>query len=100
MDIRRITDQHKAVCRLVADKKVKNSLEVLNSMISVSGRGQFRDEYENLAMTYRNILQYTIEGVKDPERDKIYNILLRSIINLADRVKQDILSYYSGWYAY
>jgi len=100
MDIRKILDQHKLVCSLVAEKRIKQGLEVLNNMISASGRGQFRDEYENLSMTYRNILRYTIEGVKDPERDKIYNILLRSIINLADRVKQDILSYFSGWYTY
>lgn len=100
MDVRKVIGQHKSVCSLVSEKKVKQSLDILGVMIMSSTAGQFRDEYENLNLTYRNILRYTTEGVKDPERDKIYSILLRSILNLADRVKQDILSYNSGWYTY
>jgi len=100
MDVKKAIGQYKTICRLIAEKKVKQSLDILSSMISSTTSGQFRDELENLTIAYRNLLQYTIEGVKDPERDKIYKILLKSILNLADRVKQDILSYYSGWYTY
>ncbi|MGQ9619386.1 MAG: tetratricopeptide repeat protein [Bacteroidales bacterium] len=100
MDVRKIIDQHKTICRLISEKRVKQSLDILRIMVSLSSSGQFRDEYENLTQTYRNILRYTIEGIKDPEREKIYTILLKSILNLADRVRQDILSHYSGWYTY
>ncbi|HPC99404.1 MAG TPA: tetratricopeptide repeat protein [Bacteroidales bacterium] len=100
MDTRQINEQHKSVCRLVAEKRIRQSLDILENMISMAMSGQFRDEYENLNLTYRNIVKYTIEGVRDPERERIYNNLRRSILNLADRVKQDILSYYSGWYTY
>lgn len=100
MDVRKVIEQHKTICTLVSEKKIKQSLDILGVMKSSSPSGQFRDEFENITMTYRNILMYTIDGVKDPERDRIYTILLKSILNFADRVRQDILSYYSGWYTY
>ncbi len=69
-------------------------------MISVSSLGDLRDEYNNIVMTYRNMLSYTIEGINDPERAKIYLKLIQSILGLADRLRQDILSHYSGWHTY
>ena len=59
-----------------------------------------RDEYDNIEMTYRNMLTYTIDGIKDPERNKIYLKLIQSILGLSDRARQDILSHYSGWHTY
>jgi len=53
-----------------------------------------------LVTTYRNMLTYTIEGINDPERDKVYLKLIQSILRLADMAKQDILSHYSGWHTY
>ncbi|HVN58793.1 MAG TPA: CDC27 family protein [Bacteroidales bacterium] len=100
MDTGRVIQQHKRICNLISGKKVKESLDILEDMMTNTGDGNFRDELENLVMTYRNILRYTIEGVRDPERNKIYLRLLQSILILADKVKQDILSHYSGWHTY
>ncbi len=46
------------------------------------------------------MLTYTIDGIEDPERNKIYLKLIQSILRLADRVRQDILSHNSGWHTY
>jgi tetratricopeptide (TPR) repeat protein len=92
--------QHKLLCRLVSEKKIKQSLDILQDMISVSSLGDLRDEYDNIEMTYRNMLSYTIEGINDPERNKVYLKLIQSILGLADRLRQDILSRYSGWHTY
>jgi tetratricopeptide (TPR) repeat protein len=100
MDSSKVIQQHKRICRLISEKKVKQSLDILDGMISNSSGGLLRDEYEDIVMTYRNILRYTIEGVRDPERNKIYLKLIQSILLLADRVRQDILSHYSGWHTY
>ncbi|MFN8209603.1 MAG: tetratricopeptide repeat protein [Bacteroidales bacterium] len=100
MDTSKVIQQHKRICKLIAAKKVKESLDILDGMISSTGNGAFRDEFENILMTYRNILRYTIEGVKDPERNRIYIRLMQSILTLSDKVKQDILSHYSGWHTY
>jgi tetratricopeptide (TPR) repeat protein len=92
--------QHKLLCKLISEKKVKQSLDILQDMISVSSLGDLRDEYNNIELTYRNMLSYTIEGINDPKRTKVYLKLIQSILGLADRLRQDILSRYSGWNTY
>jgi tetratricopeptide (TPR) repeat protein len=100
MDNSKVIQQHKRISKLVSEKKIKQSLDLLEDMIKLSITGDLHDEFENIVMTYRNILRYTIEGVNDPERSKIYIKLIQSILRLSDRVKQDILSHYSGWNTY
>jgi tetratricopeptide (TPR) repeat protein len=92
--------QHKLICKLISEKKIKQSLDILQEMINVSSLGDLRDEYNNIVMTYRNMVSYTIEGIDDPERTKVYIRLIQSILELADQLKQDILSHYSGWNTY
>lgn len=100
MDTEKVIHQHKRIGRLVSEKKIRQSLDILDGMITNTNSGIFRDEYDNIVLTYRNILRYTIEGVRDPERNKIYLRLMQSILVLSDKVKQDILSHYSGWHTY
>ena len=100
MDISKVIQQHKKLCTLVSEKKIKQSLDILSDMISYSSSGDMRDEYNNIEMTYRNMLTYTIDGIKDPERNKIYLKLIQSILGLSDRTRQDILSHNSGWNTY
>jgi tetratricopeptide (TPR) repeat protein len=100
MEIVKVIQQHKRLSSMVAEKRIKQSLDLLKDMAGHSSSGDLRDEYEDIVMTYRNMLTYTIEGVEDPERNKIYLKLIQSILRLADRVKQDILSHYSGWHTY
>lgn len=100
MDIKKTIQQHKQVCSLVTERRIKQSLDILCDMINGATTGQLRDEYSNLEMTYRNMLSYTIEGINDPERNKVYIRLIQSILELSDKVKQDILSHNSGWNTY
>ena len=100
MDSIKIIQQHKKLGNLVSERKIKQSLDILADMVSSVSSGELRDEYENIVMTYRNMVTYTIEGIEDPERNKIYFKLIQSILNLSDRARQDILSHYSGWHTY
>ncbi|MBK7132882.1 MAG: tetratricopeptide repeat protein [Bacteroidales bacterium] len=100
MNVTKVIQQHKKLCSLVSEKRIKQSLDILSDMITGSASGDLHDEYDNIVMTYRNMLTYTIEGINDPERNKIYLKLIQSILGLSDRVRQDILSRYSGWHTY
>ncbi len=100
MNVTKVIQQHKKLCTLVSEKRIKQSLDILSDMITGASSGDLHDEYENIVMTYRNMLTYTIEGINDPERNKIYLKLIQSILGLSDRVRQDILSHYSGWHTY
>ncbi len=100
MDVVKMIQQHKKLCIWVSEKKIKQSLDLLADMIVYASSGDLRDEYDNIVMTYRNMLTYTIDGVEDPERNKVYLKLIQSILRLADSVRQDILSHNSGWHTY
>ena len=100
MDITKVIQQHKRLCTLISERKIKQSLDILDDMISNSSSGDMRDEYNNIEMTYKTMLSYTIDGIKDPERNKIYLKLIQSILSLSDKARQDILSHNSGWHTY
>lgn len=100
METNKVIQLHKRICKLISERKLTQSLDMLNDMVENSSRGDLRDEYDNIVMTYRNMLKYTVEGIQDPERNKIYIKLIQHILALSDRVRQDILSHNSGWHTY
>jgi Tfp pilus assembly protein PilF len=100
MNIKTVILQHRSVSNLVVGRKLRQGFDILSDMLDNVSDGMLRDEFSELQMTYRNILKYTVEGIHDPERQKVYNKLLQNILRLNDRIKQDILAHHSGWYTY
>ena len=100
MNINTVILQHKRLCNLVVRKKVRQSFDIMSDMIDNVSIGELRDQFTELQMTYRNILRYTVDGIHDPDRQKVYNRLLQNILSLNDKIKQDILARHSGWYTY
>ena len=100
IEITKIIQQHKDLCVLASEKKIKQSLDILASMITNVSSGDLRDEYDTIVMTYKNMLAYTIDGINDPERNKVYLRLIQSILKLSDKTRQNILSHSSSWHTY
>ena len=68
----------------VRNKKLKDALELLKDLVIKSRKGEFISLFESLDNTYENLLKYSVEGIEDPARDKIYNRLRISILELSD----------------
>lgn len=100
MDAREAIGRYKRICSLISQKRVKEALEVLSELVDISMTGDLHDKLVNFESTYEYMLKYTLEGVEDPERHKVYNHLLISILELADKTNQKILSQISGWQTY
>jgi len=100
INIRKIETQYQHLCHLVLARRVKDALDVLNKLVSESGYSDFFIQQEHLEHTYEQMLNYMLEGVQDPERDKVYTKLLTSILELADRVKDRLMENHSGWHTY
>ncbi len=100
INVRQIKSRYQRLCQLVSSRRVKDSLDVLNKLVSDSGYSDFFIQQEHLAHTYEQMLNYMLEGVQDPERDMVYNKLLISILELADRVKDRLMVQQSGWHTY
>ncbi len=100
INVNKIKSRYKHLCHLVSTRRVKDSLDVLNKLVSESGYSDFFIQQEHLEHTYEQMLNYMLEGVQDPERDRVYHKLLTSILELADRVKDRLMEQHSGWHTY
>lgn len=92
MDRKKIEEQYKLFCDLVTHHKVKSALELLKNLSSDTTYTSYRLEAEELESNYRNLIKYTVEGVEDPERHKIYQNIMRSTLDLGDRVREQLLT--------
>jgi len=79
-----IKDKYKKICNLLSNRKLKPAFDLLDQLISESGLGEFRDEFVSVEQNYKYMLKYTVEGINDPERQKIYEHLLISSFEIAD----------------
>ena len=78
------------ICQNLADRKLKPAFDRLEKLIQDSGLVIFQDEWRTLEQTYHYMLQYTVEGIKDPERQKVYQKLIVSVFELADKIYEAI----------
>lgn len=95
MNVRDIKASHTKICQALANKNIKDSLDLIQSLVKESQSGDLIDSHYNIEFTYKNILKYTVEGISDPERQKIYNHLIRDVYNLADKASDILLLKYS-----
>src|SRR6056297_1119087 len=97
INVKKINSQYNQLCSLIHSRKIKDALDILNQLISEAGFSDYFVQQEHLESTYEQMLKYTLEGVHDPEREKIYMKLQESIVKLADKVRFSLLKKYSGW---
>src|SRR5665647_2859813 len=90
-----IKEKYKQICNLLSERKLKPAFDLLDQLISESGLGEFQDEFVSLEQNYKFMLKYTVEGINDPERQKIYAHLLISTFELADRTFENLRMKYS-----
>ncbi len=100
MKLKEINKKYQEICQSISMRKVKSALDILKDLVDESQLGDLKDRLQEVETTYKNILRYTVEGVKDPEREKVYNRLLRSILKLADQTNEKILLNVSGWHTF
>ncbi len=100
INVQQIRARTQRLCQLVSSRKVKDALDVLNGLVSESGFSDFFIQQEHLEHTYEQMLNYMLEGVQDPQRDSVYQKLLTSILELADRVKDLLMEKNAGWHTY
>ena len=84
MNDKEIKNSHDTICKLLSERKLKPAFDLLEKMIALNGLGEFSNQLLDLEQNYRFMLKYTVEGITDPERQKIYQHILLSTFELAD----------------
>lgn len=92
MNEREILSSYQKISDLLAVNRLKESLDALHSLVVETGFGEWIEEKEELDTTYKYMLRYTIEGIRDPERQKVYQKLVSRVYRLSDRVKEALLT--------
>ena len=96
MTVREIRLTHQTICQYLAKKNIKDSLDLIHTLVKESQDADLIDSHYNTEFTYKNILKYTVEGISDPERQKIYNHLVRDVYQMADKAYDKLMMKYSS----
>jgi tetratricopeptide (TPR) repeat protein len=90
-----LKNRYNEICSNLASRKLKPSFDIIENLIHENGLLNFFDEYRTLEETYHYMLKYTVEGIQDPERQKIYRKLIVSVFELAEKIHEALRLKYS-----
>lgn len=96
MTEKQLKNKYREICNNLAARRLKPAFDLLDKLIHENGLVGFTDEYRTLEETYHYMLKYTVEGIQDPERQKIYRKLIVSVYELADKVNEALRVKYSS----
>jgi tetratricopeptide (TPR) repeat protein len=73
----------------MSGNRIKDAIEILE--LTEPGSAEFSDEISRINTTYHNLAKYTVMGVQDPQRSKIYSDIELSLYELSDRIRHRLL---------
>lgn len=73
------------ILTLIGSHRLKEALVQIGALASQTSDWQLRNEIETLQTSYGLMLQYTLKGMKDPNRKELYYNMIRKAYELADR---------------
>ena len=81
-------------------KRLKEVFDKISSLLSDVSNWQLNEKFSECQDNYKMMLRYLSEGVNDPEQEKIYMDLLRTVYQLADRTIVETKTRWSSSYPY
>ncbi|MBN2482365.1 MAG: hypothetical protein JXB19_11530, partial [Bacteroidales bacterium] len=91
MNYSELNKKYLRVIDYIGRKQVKDALDALGVLCSYCKNRDLRTQLDNHIETYANILKYAFELGSDPDKEKVYMRLIKSILGLADDAKEDII---------
>lgn len=88
VQIEQIESTFTSLCSMVYANRLKEALNQLRILMEGMHVADFTLQYEDINQTYRMLLEYNFRGVPDPQRNNIFGKLKVSILELADKVRQ------------
>lgn len=92
MEYKLLQEKYNQCCQLVTGQRLREAFAVLEELIRESHSGDLAVQLEHHRETFSNILRYSFGEVEDPEKKVVYHRLLRSVIELADEVRESIIA--------
>jgi len=80
---------------VVSEKRIMEAIEALAKLVDKCRNIDFRNRLNENIDTYNNILKYSFEYGEDPEKEKVYFRLVKSLLELADEVKEELITQFN-----
>jgi len=96
-----LINQYNAIINNVLTGRIKDAFDNMRILFNYCKNKDFNIQLDNYFQTYYYMLKYSFELSDDPEKEKVYEKLRKSLIELLDDAKEDIilnnklLSYYN-----
>ncbi len=87
-----ISNDYKSIMRQLHSRQLVDAIENLRQLVKKSSKEYFLNRIENLEFTYKSFLKHAFSEIKDPERDKVYEYLVKNLLELADELNETILA--------
>lgn len=82
-----INNRHRETVSLLKEKRLMEAIKKLNTQRLPDEGGEVYTRLESYQTSYGYMLQYLRQGMDDPQREAIYNDLLRKVWKLADDIR-------------
>lgn len=92
MTYKEIYNSHKNICNLAYKRNLSTVFELLTTLAKETRKEYYSIQVSKYLDTYKNILKHSFSGITDPERNNVYNKLIRSVLELADEIKELLLT--------
>ncbi len=86
-----LTEKYQQVIRFVEKNRINEAMDGLGSLAAYCTNRELSIQLEKHRDTYRSMLTYSFELGDDPEKDRVYSRMLKSILELNDDIREDIL---------
>ena len=98
MNEQAIQEQYQHIVSLLEQKRLKEAQIQLEAFLWNCNDWTLRNRLEQAKVSYQYMLQYMRQGVNDPERQKLYRLLLAETRELAEQARISLLDEVSTHY--
>ena len=92
MNEQAIQEQYQQIIILLQQKRLKEAQSQLEAFLWNCSDWTLRTRLEQTKVSYQYMLQYMRQGIKDPERQKLYRQLLADTWEIADQTRISLLN--------
>jgi tetratricopeptide (TPR) repeat protein len=91
MNYQELNTKYLQVLDFIDKRRIREALDTLRYLCNHGRNLDLRTQLDNHTETYLNMLKYSFELSDDPQKELVYNRLVKAILGLADDVKEDVI---------
>lgn len=77
---------------ILSTNRIHDAIPLISKLVNDTIAWQLHDSFNQFKTEYKYLLNYFIEGINDPEREKIYNNFIARLHSITDQAVSEILT--------